>query len=225
MVRAGTGLLLSALVLAGCGGGGGGTDVAPPAPGDAVLGEVPVIPDTATASEAFGLYEGVHARVSADLDTDFANTAFFGPDVIEGIPASGAATYDGTIEIVLNTADDLTILYGAASVDANFTAGTLSGVATDFSGRDQNAEFDFYDGDLNLVDGIIGAIIPNDANLDYTGTLIGNGDTIVLGGSLSGKFKADPILGIIADDDGTAANVNGLDVTGRADLAVGATER
>ena len=215
MLRSSILSLALASLLSACG-GGGSTGIS----GPTTAGELPAIPDTATPAEAFGLYETAFFGISDGLDDRF-NTAFFGDTVIEGMPGSGTRTYNGVIAITLNTPDGATVLFGGASVDADFGGGTLSGDAGDFAGRDRDGIFDDYAGTLDLNSGTIGGIVPNDFDLAYIGTLTGNGEVIDLDGTLIGKFKADPILGLRGSDTGDIATVDSVATTGTIDLAVG----
>lgn len=144
----------------------------------------------------------------------------FVPPLVEGMPSTGRATYSGYLRAILDTPVEKTRLLGEASVRADFDNGTLTGAVTDFAGKDRKGAKDKYTGSLNLSDGVIGARVPNDFDLNYAGTLNGNGERVRLVGTLTGKFKGDPIRGLLGSDDTPIARIDGGDVTGTVDIAV-----
>lgn len=203
-------VLSSAVWLAACGGSGGSST--------GVAGEPPILPPSATPSEAFGFSDTGYTQRTAALGAR-SNTAFVAP-LIEGMPDSGTAFYDGLVRVDLNTTGADTILFGQARVEADFDAQSLSGDVSDVVGRDSGGDVAAYAGDLALTNGDIGVNRPNDFTLDYGGTLTGNGETIALSGTLAGDFKADPILGLLGSDTSPIATVDGLGVTGAVGMAV-----
>lgn len=199
---------LCTAVLAGCGGGSGG--------GGSVGNEPP--PEEASPVELFDFYQAAFTARYDRLD-DLYNTAWVEP-FEEGMPITGKAEFEGYIDVVLDTPKAQTELLGDARLSADFDAGTLEGSATDFAGRDANGDYDFYTGTMTLADGKIGAQKPNDFDIGYKASLTGNGDTVVLLGSMEGKFKGDPVRGILAEDTDPTATVDGTSVTGSVTMAV-----
>jgi len=93
------------------------------------------------------------------------------------------------------------ILIGDATVNVNFNNGSVSGGVTNVFGLDRFDNIDEYSGSLALSGG---AISGNDLEADYSGTLRGNGDTIVMGGTLDGEFLGNPgIRALEIGDDGS----------------------
>jgi len=184
---------VAALLLAGCGGGGGTLGQNPPQ-------------DFLTAKTA---YEAVEGRLAAR-----SNTAYV-PPFIEGMPSSGTATYRGYVFADLQTPSQNTELYGQATITANFapSGGTMSGTASNFFGKDNSGAEASYAGQLTFSNGVINVDRKNDFDLNYSGTLTGNGDTVVLSGKIDGDFKGDPIRGIYGTDTMTGT-VNGTGYPG-----------
>lgn len=203
---------LCAAAVAGCGGGGGNGSVGNEPP-----------PDGATAAELFDFYQAAYTARTDRLD-ELNNTAWVAP-VVEGMPTTGTAAFEGYIDVVLDTPTAQTELLGDTRLSADFDAGTIAGQATNFAGRDANGDYDLYTGTMTLADGKIGAVRPNDFDIGYKGTLTGNGDKVVVLGSMDGKFKGDPVRGILAEDTDPTASVDGTAVTGSITMAVELTTR
>jgi hypothetical protein len=196
--------LLLILTLAACGGG-----AAPkPGPGGPAAPPPPASFDTLETA-----YIGANARLAAR-----SNTAFI-PPLIEGMPTTGGATYTGVMFVELDTAGMTTQLYGNADVTANFDASSMSGSVTDFYGRDRTGSQAAYTGAVSLTNGTIGAARPNAFDLDFSGALSGNGESISLSGTMDGDFKGDPIRGILGVDTTPTANIDANPFTGRVLLA------
>jgi hypothetical protein len=192
------------LGISACGGGSGGSGTGTPPLSQS-------LPPGVAARES--LFDAASGRLSAR-----SNTAFVAP-FIEGMPSDGTATYEGILFVELDTAALATELYGVARVSADFKESTMSGGVTNFFGTDRNGSEAPYTGSVALSNGDIGVTRPNDFDLDYNGSLNGNGEIVLLSGTLDGDFKADPIRGILARDTSPTANIGGTPVTGRLSLA------
>jgi hypothetical protein len=147
-----------------------------------------------------------------------SNTAFLAPN--NAIPASGSASFTGFVNVAVASAPDPLDLTGRATVNVNFGTRNLTGSATGFEGVAGGSTSD-YAGTITFLNGRIGrdeatptTQRPNDVRLDYVGALVGDGNTIVLDGSASGKLKGSPIRGLTAFSDTAATvTVNGSPTT------------
>ena len=196
-------LCASLVALAACGGGGGsgggGGGFTVPTP---LFSNIP----PGVASRAT-LYNDATADLAARH-----NTAFVGPDVIEGIPDSGEVDFLGLLYVNADTPGNATELYGQANLTANFSSSTMSGTLTDFFGTDRTGAEDAYSGTLAVTNGAIGkpALAQvNDFAFDYGGTLTGNGESVALSGTIDGKFKADPMRGLLGSDGSPTLQIDG----------------
>lgn len=135
--------------------------------------------------------------VGTQLDGVF-NTAF------KGMPITGTARYNGQSGLVLTSAagDDF-LLLGNAAMLADFQNGTMDGTFGSFRGvilpggaGPAGAETD-YAGTIVLANGAIGVARPNDFDGDFSGSLTGGGNVIIVSGDLLGDFKGTPIRGVI----------------------------
>lgn len=198
-------VLIAGCVLAGCGGGGGaaGNLVVP----KNVTQEPPT--DYFVAMADYGTMSSALAARS--------NTAFVEPK-IEGMPSSGRAIYDGYFHAELETTALTTRLLGLASVAVDFATDEMVGSATDFIGVDRTGAMSPYSGSVAMTGGNVGVTRPNDFSLPYSGSLDGNGETVVLSGTITGNFKGDPIRGILGTDAMTGT-IDGTPFAGEVDLA------
>lgn len=192
-------LLGAGLILTACGGGGG--DVA-------IEGE---------PGDVFAAYQADYDDMDAFL-RGRSNTAFIAP-LIEGMPDSGTARFDGYMSVGLDTGPDRTELLGQTTITADFGASTMQGDVTNFVGTDNVGFPRAYDGQVDLTNGDIAVTRPNDYTLDYAGSLDGGTGIIDLSGTLTGSFKADPIRGIVGDDAAPKATIDGAAVTGSVAIA------
>lgn len=200
----------SILVLVACGGSGdgggpGGSPGVTPKPTPTV---------SASAFDTFASFETAQAAFAAEKQSQ-AHTAF---DNGVSFPSSGTATFSGLYQSVLDRSGTSTTLIGLADLTADFGGNTVTGSADRFVGELSTGATGFYTGTV-AIDGEIGkdpAIAgsrPNDVRIDYAGTLIGNGQTVVLSGSSDmGKFLQTPITGLEATGTSTAL-INGASVT------------
>jgi hypothetical protein len=124
------------------------------------------------------------------------------------MPSTGTASFSGYAGIAVDAPGGLLGLLGVAELEADFAAQTISGSADDFYG-DGGGTLDPYEGSLAFVDGTIGAGVPNDLDFDYVGVLTGESNTIILDGSVFGKFKGTPIVGLVAASDIDSVLLNG----------------
>ena len=185
---------------AGCSGGGGGS-----APQSAP-----------TRAELFDASEKAFDAAADRLESRF-NTSF------AGMSTTGSAVFKGKTYIAVNTAPSMSELAGDARVKVNFASGDVTGKFDKFLGRDALGQLDSYKGEVQVTGGTIGAAVPNDISLDYSGRLRGNGDTLRPAGELTGKFKGTPIRGFIASDIDRLADLNGSPTLTRV-FVVGETD-
>lgn len=176
---------------------------------------------TGTPQEVFATADAEFAAIDTRLAGLF-NTAFV-PPLIVGMPDMGTATYTGGTRLTLATAGQPTQVFGAASLTADFAADTISGTVTNFIGTDRTGNAALYSGNLTLAGGVIGAGVPNNFSIGYSGALTGNGEAIALtAGLIEGKFKGDSAggpLGIRGSDATVSATIDGAPVTGTLALA------
>lgn len=197
-----TAAVLATILVAGCSGGtpsdGGSTGQTPPS--DYFSGKI--------------AYDDMTAQL-----TSKHNTAYVEP-FIEGMPSSGGATFEGYFLAVLNTTAQTTRVLGMATVNANFQSGDMWGSASNFVGVDRTGAMDSYSGGISMpVGDHIGVNRPNDFELPYSGSLSGNGEIVSLSGTITGHFKADPVLGILGEDAAPTATIGGSPFTGRVNLS------
>ena len=206
-----TGLAISLLALAACGGGGGGGG------GGGFTVPTPLFSDIPPGFDSRAtLFEDATAALDAR-----SNTAFIGPDVIEGIPDSGEVDFLGLLYVNAATPGTATELYGQANLTANFGSQTMTGTLSDFFGVDRTGTEDAYSGSLAVTGGVIGkpALAQvNDFAFDYAGTLTGNGEDVTLEGTVDGKFKADPIRGLLGSDDAPSLEIEGVAYSNEVNL-------
>jgi hypothetical protein len=201
-LRRGAMIALVGLALSGCG-GGSDDDEDPPLPNTG--GGTTVVPDL-TAQ-----FEAMETRLSPP---NVFNTAFL-PGV-NAIPTSGSATFTGFANVEVTQTGAPLVLTGPATVAIDFGTGNLTGSATGFSGV-EGTSIAAYSGTVNFVNGRIGVDqsapttqVPNDVRLGYTGVLTGDGNTVGLAGTASGKLKGSPIRGLVAESPlGETVTLNG----------------
>lgn len=144
-------------------------------------------------------YDAMSSRV-------FAMTAT-GPLKVEA--TTGSASFSGYAGIVAGSDYDATILVGDADVNVNFNGnGSVSGAITNISGAagvntyvTGTGTIDAYSGNIAISNGSVGS--GNSMSANYSGTLRGNGDTLVVGGVMDGQFYGNPTI--------RALELNGLD--------------
>lgn len=196
-----TAAVLATIFVAGCSGGapsgGGSTNQTPPT--DYFSGKI--------------AYDDMTALLAARH-----NTAYVAP-FVEGMPTSGGATFQGYFLAELDTTAQTTRVLGTTTVNANFQFGTMSGSASNFVGVDRTGAMGSYSGGVSMTGGSIGVNRPNDFELPYSGSLSGNGEIVSLSGTLTGDFKADPILGILGEDSTPTASIGGTTFTGQVNLS------
>lgn len=124
------------------------------------------------------------------------------------MPSDGTATFTGYAGIAVDAPGGVLGLLGIAELEADFAALSITGSADDFYG-DQDGTLDPYEGSLAFINGAIGSGVPNDIDFDYVGVLTGEGNTIILDGSVFGKFKGTPIVGLVAASDLDTVLLNG----------------
>lgn len=128
------------------------------------------------------------------------------------MPTSGAATYNGFATVMAATRTPTTLV-GDASINANFTRGTLDGNLTNFVGTADGAAMAPYSGSIGLRNGQIGTVAPNSFTADAVGTLRSTTDVVSVDGSVLGGFRRDGQVNAAAlsaaEEAGTRFVVNG----------------
>ncbi len=130
------------------------------------------------------------------------------------VPTSGSAKFDGYALAKLFDAGNVYQITGSSTVDIDFGTKFASGSLSDFFGTDFDGNIDVYTGTIDMPFGSIAVFDPNDIYISYAGTLEGNGDTIDLNGTLAGRFKGTPIVGIWLDDLVSTTSLNGSAIAG-----------
>jgi hypothetical protein len=131
----------------------------------------------------------------------------FSPGVT--VTNSGRATYAGYAIIVVTEPgavaedDKIIALYGDTDITVTFHSDDFTGQLSNFAGGEYTGDLSdnatgvnpaefvnvaHYDGVILLSGGDIKVLTNNDFNADISGTLTGNGDSIVLNGVLIGAF-------------------------------------
>ncbi len=185
-------------------------------------------------------YNAQRIALNGDVNTGqapLANTTY--PGAPHGMPTSGSATYNGYMLVNANrdgsTAGSPRLsMEGTASVNANFTAATITGSATNFVGGvvtpdPTNVEHPFkfvnspvnYTGTLAITGGCIGVSAscaavtrPNQFEANVAGTLTGEGNTVTTNTNILGDFRGSPIQGVWAANVQAANTINGAPVLG-----------
>lgn len=122
--------------------------------------------------------------------------ALSGPRVVDN--TGGRASFSGKASIGAGSSSNATVLVGDADININFTGNTtidgeidnVVGSAGVFGYVDGFGNFqvidagslDNYSGVISLSNGSVGS--GNQLDVDYAGTLRGNGDTLVMSGTM-----------------------------------------
>lgn len=139
--------------------------------------------------------------------------AFSGSRVVDN--TTGRASFSGGAAIIAGSEFNATILIGDANVDVNFNGGTdVSGSITNVGGLANantyisgSGDLGSYSGTVALSNGSVGG--GNTVSVDYAGTLVGNGDRLVLDGTMDGVFLGNPQIRAIDVLDSGVATLNG----------------
>ena len=150
-------------------------------------------------------YDNRVSKAHAMLDrlSTVSNTAW------PAMPTTGNASFRGHTEIFIGATGDETDLIGKAQVDVDFGTNLIEGVLDEFVGSNSEGEFDKYAGTIALHSGFIGDVDPNDFIVDYDGNLSGNGDDILIAGTIEGRFIGTPIRGLKGVDASPLVLLNG----------------
>lgn len=194
------------LALAGCGGGGGGGSSADVA----TIYSDNVSAYNVMSSAVTGTNPGMQPTPDAYIQT-----------------ASGSATFSGYASLLAGPPSSRIALVSPASITADFDTSKISGSANNFIGQTGNVTANTYltsptsyTGQL-LLDGCIGASCSsntNDLTATVTGTLSGDGNTIVVNQAVSGKFYGPNATAVDLNSGSTTNTVNGTAVTSSLDF-------
>lgn len=139
--------------------------------------------------------------------------ALSGPNVVNN--TTGSASFSGGAAIIAGTETNATILIGDADVNVNFNGATdVSGSITNVAGLgganlyiEDSGSLGSYSGNIALSNGFVG---PNNyLAVDYAGTLNGNGDRLVLNGTMDGYFLGNPEIRALQIYDSGYGTLNG----------------
>jgi hypothetical protein len=148
------------------------------------------------------------------------------------MPDTGQVTYNGASGVIVETPTSITLLAGDARVVADFATNTLSGNMSNFIGvtgpntDDPSEEVldsaTAYTGELSVTNGVIGSIVASGVAADFGGTLTGQGNVIVIDGTMIGQFFGNPNpVGLLmnSNEATTTTTLNGVAVTGTAGIS------
>lgn len=147
--------------------------------------------------------------------------ALSGPRVVDN--TAGRASFSGKASIGAGSSSNATVLVGDADININFTGNTtidgeidnVVGSAGVFGYVDGFGNFqvidagslDNYSGVISLSNGSVGS--GNQLDVDYAGTLRGNGDTLVMSGTMDGYFLGNPQIRALEAYDTSYGSLNG----------------
>ena len=189
--------LLALFLLSGCGGGAGEGD------------EVPTDLFALSPQERLVAFDEMSERLTALFNTGFTGQP-------GEVPSDGSAEFVGFTGIALSRAGDDLGLLGITEIKVDFSTRILTGSITDFFG-DDGGELDGWTGTVAIRNGEVGFdfprgdTVPNDLRFDYVGTLAGQGNTLMLDGSVAGKLKGTPIQGMTLVSTGETELLNGAE--------------
>lgn len=188
--------VLALLAITGCSGGSG-------LPSDEITGggtgggdpTDPVIPPSdlniASSADSAAYYNNVLTDFSA------VRTAAAAPDptVFATMPPLGTVTYNGYMNLIMGDATVSANVIGAATLEASFGTGAITGAATDFMGvttdENDNTHVAHYEGTVTITDGDIfaGTDGTTDLDIDILGQLDNGLHVFGVDGNLVGGFN------------------------------------
>ena len=154
------------------------------------------------------------------------------PYFYAGKAATGTAQFAGGAVLGIQEADGTAFrMLGTLRVLGDFGHSTLAGQLSSLhrgvvsgNGQPPSVVTD-YAGVIDLSNGTVGGVRPNDFDLDFAGTLTGGGRVIVVDGGIPGDFKGTPIKGLSGSSlPGSTATVDGMAANAMILLIWGALE-
>jgi len=135
---------------------------------------------------------------TAASDIDGRTLESFNFTRFDTVPTAGTASYSGMMNV--NAGEDANLAAGLG-LDVNFATNVIDAEQTTQFYANDDGTLIAYDGELAL-EGLLRERENSPANrvtLDVDGTLIGDGNTIVVNGEVLGKLVGTPVVGISAN--------------------------
>lgn len=175
-------------LLAACGGGGGGG-------GSDGAGIDPRL-------ARLDIYAAQKLRVLGDPGAGVVGMPVALP---ENIPQMGLVTFEGSATIRVEDGTEPLVLFGDATVTADFDQGATAGTLTQFFGNTSTGAVVDYAGqiDLTSIAAIQGLVF------DYAGTLAGGAEALTFAGQMQGTFLGQDATALVGADLEALVDHNG----------------
>lgn len=156
------------------------------------------VTDPAPTEDSAAFLTASGALNTAVADIDGRTLESFNFTRFDAVPTTGSASYSGMMNV--NAGEDANVAAGLG-LDVNFATNAVAAEQTTQFYANSDGNLVAYEGELTLG-GFLRARNPaenNNVRLDVEGTLIGDGNTIVVDGEVLGKTVGTPIVGISAN--------------------------